>query len=484
MSDRLIMVSCDEHASPPASEYKPFMEAKHHARLDEWAAQSGLMLDAVWRVASIRPHQFDIADNDGALANGGLDGAWQPERRLEEMDREGIVFGIANPMANDTRTFHTSPFPHPYSDHAEAFGEYTAEEQVAGARAHNRWLEAFRDATDGRVHGNALVSPHLEGDDMVAELRWLAEHGFKVVTIPPPPLDDRYESFWAACEDLGLVVYAHAGHAGEGSGAMSNVADFKAPPLPEEQVANAIASGVQVADEHDGGVFMGANWEQFTDLSRDFSSPDIEVAQAQAGGTAFDLNLRDRAPIWRLAMTGVLDRHPGLRITFSEIRSDWVAPTLAHLDRRFAEIDVACELTPSEYFARNFHVAASFIRPLEVQLRHDIGVGHLMFSRDYPHPEGTWPNTFDWIRGAFAGVPEADARAILGENALEWFGFDRDRAAAIAARIGPSPDALLGDQVVDPRKLQYFHRQSNYYRPKLPMDPAVLDAELRMVMAD
>jgi energy-coupling factor transporter ATP-binding protein EcfA2 len=37
---------------------------------------------------------------------------------------------------------------------------------------------------------------------------------------------------------------------------------------------------------------------------------------------------------------------------------------------------------------------------------------------DYPHPEGTWPNTHDWIRDAFGDVPVDEARLILGENAI------------------------------------------------------------------
>ena len=53
-------------------------------------------------------------------------------------------------------------------------------------------------------------------------------------------------------------------------------------------------------------------------------------------------------------------------------------------------------------------------------------------GRDYPHPEGTWPNTLDWLRAAFAGVPESDARKILGENAIRCFGLDAPAIDAIS----------------------------------------------------
>lgn len=115
---------------------------------------------------------------------------------------------------------------------------------------------------------------------------------------------------------------------------------------------------------------------------------------------------------------------------------------------------------------------------LEVEIRHEIGVGQMMFSRDYPHPEGTWPNTREWIRAAFAGVPEPDARAILGENALDWFGFDRPAAERIAQRIGARPEDLFGDWTVSPAKLAYFDESSGFYKPRVQVNTAAIEHEL------
>ena len=193
---------------------------------------------------------------------------------------------------------------------------------------------------------------------------------------------------------------------------------------------------------------------------------------------AIELPVSDRGPLWQLMLNGVVDRYPALKITFGEIRSDWVPGTLAFLDERMPELNPSLAMKPSEYWGRNFNVAASFMRPLEVQLRDEIGVGQMMFSRDYPHPEGTWPNTIEWIREAFAGVPEADARAILGENALDWYGFDRDHAKRIAARIGPSVEDLLGDWTVSREKLQYFDASSGFYKPRVVVNPEAIEYEL------
>ena len=116
----------------------------------------------------------------------------------------------------------------------------------------------------------------------------------------------------------------------------------------------------------------------------------------------------------QLMVTGVLDRHPKLKIVITECRADWVPATIAAMDREFAAGKLSFKRKPSEYWRSHFFVTPSSPRKYEVAMRHDIGVTQLMFGTDYPHPEGTWPNTHDWIRTAFDGVPEAEARLILG----------------------------------------------------------------------
>ena len=65
-----------------------------------------------------------------------------------------------------------------------------------------------------------------------------------------------------------------------------------------------------------------------------------------------------------------------------------------------------------------------------------------MWGSDYPHPEGSWPETANRMNASFTGAPESDAAAILGGNAAAWYGFDTTALGAIAAQIGPEKDAL------------------------------------------
>ena len=70
-------------------------------------------------------------------------------------------------------------------------------------------------------------------------------------------------------------------------------------------------------------------------------------------------------------------------------------------------------------------------------MRHEIGVETINFGRDFPHPEGTWPHTKEWLRDAFEGVPERRGAAHAGREPDPLPGLDRERLAEIAKRIGP-----------------------------------------------
>ena len=113
----------------------------------------------------------------------------------------------------------------------------------------------------------------------------------------------------------------------------------------------------------------------------------------------------------------------------------------------FAHFTKDMSLTPEEYFQRNCFIGASFLAPHEIGSRYDIGVDKLMWGSDYPHMEGTWPDTMNKLRETFHDVDEKEVRAILGETAIDVFGFDRALMEEAAARIGPD----IGDIQQAPR---------------------------------
>jgi hypothetical protein len=72
----------------------------------------------------------------------------------------------------------------------------------------------------------------------------------------------------------------------------------------------------------------------------------------------------------------------------------------------------------------------------------------MLWGNDYPHPEGTWPNTRNWLRHAFWDIPIDETRQMLGLAAAEIYNFDLAALAPLVARIGPTPADLGQDDAV------------------------------------
>jgi predicted TIM-barrel fold metal-dependent hydrolase len=151
---------------------------------------------------------------------------------------------------------------------------------------------------------------------------------------------------------------------------------------------------------------------------------------------------------------GVLQRHPKLRVVFTEFGSSWVVGALLNMDYTYEgsylRRDVRSVLPhkPSEYFARQCFLGSSIFSRAEVGARHEIGIDKMMLGMDYPHHEGTWaagPGTLAYIQATIGAcaVPADEARMMLADNAVRVRGFYRDVLQPIADRIGPAMDDVL-----------------------------------------
>jgi predicted TIM-barrel fold metal-dependent hydrolase len=155
--------------------------------------------------------------------------------------------------------------------------------------------------------------------------------------------------------------------------------------------------------------------------------------------------------VWHLIFSGVVERHPSLRVVLTEQGVAWLPRGLETLDwfyRRmtlpeaaeakfFGAVAKRLSMAPSEYFRRNFWVGASFLRPSESPLRHEVGIDHLMWGADYPHSEGSYPYTTEALRAAFGGVDEGEVRKMVETTPATFYGFDLDQLKQVGNRIGP-----------------------------------------------
>jgi predicted TIM-barrel fold metal-dependent hydrolase len=255
----------------------------------------------------------------------------------------------------------------------------------------------------------------------------------------PPLQDPYYAPFWAACDRLGLAVVIHAGY-GHAQGEIT------------------------------------AELERISRLAQTSSSADaLNDLVNNAEQSFFARDVRSRQAMWQVMLGGVFDRHPNLKLMVTEVRADWVPATLARLDTWFEREVTPMKRKPTEYWQANCLAGASFIHRAEVDMRHQIGVAQLMFGRDYPHAEGTWPATSEWLRDAFRGVPLDDTRQILGENAIRALGLDRERLAGIAKRLAVASGGGEDDPSVDPRYLEIFQRRGGYLKPAEDVDVDEID---------
>jgi predicted TIM-barrel fold metal-dependent hydrolase len=155
-----------------------------------------------------------------------------------------------------------------------------------------------------------------------------------------------------------------------------------------------------------------------------------------------------RRSLAELIFGGVFERHPNLRVVYTEQRAGWIPDTLRDFDSLYYSDKTNHNLCdqivrpPSKYWATNCYTSGSFLAPYEIELRYKIGVGNLLWGADYPHTEGTWPRTMLALRNTFASVPEDETRCILGETALQLLALDGEILRSIADRIGPTPSQL------------------------------------------
>ena len=380
--EHYVVISADGHAGNEIHAYRDYLE---HAYLDEFDR---------W----IETYVCPFPDLEGPDASRN----WDSDRRRSEMESDGIVAEVLFP--------NTVPPFYPKSSltaRPPAVDAREHELRWAGLRAHNRWLADFCAATPGRRAGIAQILL-TDVDAAVEEIRWARDAGLTGgVLLPgaPPgtglaPLYSRdYDPIWAVCEELGMPVNHHSGSA--------------VPPMDEEAV--------------DKVVFL------------------LEVTWWAHRAFA------------HLVFGGVLERHPAMQLVLTEQGTAWIPEELGRLDYFFERMrsatgsqevewgrDVVSQLslTPSEYWARQCHVGASFIRPAEVTLRDQVGVDRIMWGSDYPHKEASYPFSHEALRLSFAGVDRDDVQAMIGGNAAEVYGFDLEALAPVAARVCPTVDEL------------------------------------------
>ena len=440
MDEKVIIVSCDSHAGVPKELWPEYLPEQFHHLLDQLHRDCDEIYPRAIYCIGAKVGGGDSANPEHQAAQrDDWHGLYDPVLRIADMDREGIAAELI--YLGDSRLGDMF--------HNVTGRDYGLDAWEAGAKGWNRYCaDAFGFAPD-RLLITGAIGPCVDMAAQLAELDWMADHKFVGVYGPGylkhlamPPLHHPYwNPFWAKCEERGLAIVVHAGY-----GTMIGSAFPEVEKMYDAVVAAAGTNDLDTMIQHADAI------------------PDESL---QFFYDFVNKNLDSRQPMWQMMLGGVFDRYPELKLELTEIRVDWIPATLAHLDavwERNRE-QLPAKRRPSEYWRSNCLAGASFIHKTEVQRRHELGVETILFGRDYPHQESTWPQTKQFLRAAFAGVPENEVRAMLGENGIRFFALNRDRLAAIAKRIGPSIGEITEDANVPQDIIASFAARSGYLKP-------------------
>ncbi len=247
--------------------------------------------------------------------------------------------------------------------------------RIHSYRAYNRWLADFCAASPSRLIGAAAL-PVDSVELAIQEFEAALEMGFRTVYIPLFPLTGSYaEGEW------------------------------------DRLFAFAAESGIPI-----GMHILGLRY-----VERRYDHAGIYMTQNMMARLLMAESLSE------LIQSGVLARHPDLRIVSVEAEIGWLPWVLDRMDHNWHRhrFWAKSELTeePSHYFRQQ--VLATFTKDF-VGLRElsSIGVDNVMWSNDYPHAESNWPNSMKLADEWLSTFDVSVKAKLLWENAAHLYNID------------------------------------------------------------
>lgn len=125
-----------------------------------------------------------------------------------------------------------------------------------------------------------------------------------------------------------------------------------------------------------------------------------------------------------LTFSGLLDRFPTLKFGFFEVGIGWIPWLLDRLEMAYDARPAAREKAtrrPKNCFD-NFYFSFGSEDSTLPDVVKRIGSSRLMIGSDYPHPDGTSPNTIAMLQ-AREGLTKQDIDNLAGGTAAEFFGL-------------------------------------------------------------
>ena len=132
---------------------------------------------------------------------------------------------------------------------------------------------------------------------------------------------------------------------------------------------------------------------------------------------------------WHAAVDWVYSKvalkFPDVRIVLTEGGISWVPGLIDRMKHSFKYHEffgtwVGETVEPVEILKRNFYFCA-LDDPAGFALRHYIGVDHILVEADYPHGDGTWPNTQEILHRQMSDATDEEIALMTHGNASRLF---------------------------------------------------------------
>ena len=135
--------------------------------------------------------------------------------------------------------------------------------------------------------------------------------------------------------------------------------------------------------------------------------------------TGFQMHMS--AMLMGLIFSGAPERYPNLKIVIGEAGLGWIPYVLQHMDLEWEDqFKDILKMKPSEYWYRQCY-ATYQSDVIGIKLLKELGEDNVMWGSDFPHPDGIWPDSKEFIDRELGPLPAAVRQKVVRDNAAKLY---------------------------------------------------------------
>ena len=373
------------NASPELRDRMPYVTDGPKGKV--WVTKKGANLGLMNAMGSAgreytpgKIHRSDRMAETGLYSDGkkGIRRLTDPELRIKDQDRDGVQAEVLYGILGATSRLNDP------------------EAAVEVIRVYNEWLAGFCESHPDRFVGLAAI-PNNPLDAAIAEVERVAKRGAcRGIDIANssdlhPLWDPHWEPLWAVINETGLPLHFHT-------------------------------VGGYLPDHIRKIMFLGG------DPSRASlpDAPNVPMPVARAAFatniTHFQINMANI--LTSMIFAGVLEKYPRIRLVLGESGIGWIPYVLWRMDAEWEDQfkDLSLKMPPSGYWKRQCY-ATYQTDPIGVKLIDELGADRIMWGSDFPHPDGIWPDSQEYVQKELGHLPAEVRRKVVCENAGKLYGL-------------------------------------------------------------